>query len=76
MANWKPDTAFLDFLVENGNKFTFITSFALDKDPLSKDAIEEMRAGKTTEARGLYTIVYHEELLQKEFKTYKANKQN
>jgi len=75
MAEWKPDNEFLDYLVENGNKFTFMTSFALDKDPLSKTTIEEMRAGKTTEARGLYTIVYHEELLQKDFQAYKANKQ-
>jgi len=52
-----------------------MTSFALDKDPLSKTTIEEMRTGKTPEIRSLYTIVYHEELLQREFKTYKVNKQ-
>jgi len=75
MTEWKPDNDFLDYLVENGNKFTFMTSFALDKDPLSKTTIEEMRTGKTPEIRSLYTIVYHEELLQREFKTYKVNKQ-
>jgi len=79
MAEWKPDTEFIDYLVQKTEEDARIsgdTPFLASTDGTHKslsELAEDMRAGKEERYRRMYNYFYNSPM-REEFKKYKANK--